>query len=67
MFNDDSTAAKQFSMGDMEWLLTLKIFFCRISKRFHFMLSFNESYNNALRQGQMDLHVRYWNRKKKIG
>ena len=29
-----------------------------------YTVSFDESYNNVLKQGQMDLHFRYWNSEK---
>ena len=74
MFND-SDIAKDFSLGKTK--LSYNICY-GIAPHFRGMLidclkevpfyslSFDESYNNALKKGQMDLHVRYWEDAKNI-
>ena len=74
MFND-SDIAKDFSLGKTK--LSYNICY-GIAPHFRGMLidclkevpfyslSFDESYNNALKKGQMDLHVRYWENTKNI-
>ena len=49
----------------MEWLHTLKIVFLQSLKEVPlYTASFDESYDNVFKQGQVDLHVRYWNSEK---
>ena len=71
MFSD-STIAKQFSMGKTKcgYYLTygmapyFKDAFVQNLKEIPFYsVSFDESYNKVMKQGQMDLHIRYWNSK----
>ena len=68
MFSD-STIAKQFSMGKTKcaYYLTygmapyFKDTFVQNLKEIPFYsASFDESYNKVMKQGQMDLHIRYW-------
>ena len=74
MFND-SNIAKDFSLGKTK--LSYNICYgiaphCRgmlidcLKEVPFYSLSFDESYNNALKKGQMDLHVRYWEDTKNI-
>ena len=71
-----STISKQFSMGKTKcaYYLTygmasyFKDIYLQSLNRFHFTaVSFNESYNNLLKQGEINLHVRYWNSEKESG
>ena len=71
MFSD-SAIAKQFSVGKTKcaYYLTygmvpyFKDTFVQNLKEIPFYsVSFDESYNKVMKQGQMDLHIRYWNSK----
>ena len=68
-----STIAKHFSMGKSKCAYRMYIWNGSVLERYVFQspkevllypVSFDESYSNVLKQGQMDLHVRYWNGEK---
>ena len=68
MFSD-SNIAEQFSMGKTKcaYYITHGIapyfkrnFMDSLKQVPFYAVSFDESYNKAIKQGQMDLHIRYW-------